>query len=138
MVHLLSFVFLLFEDFSEANNSNPSIRYQILVGFFFFGSLVCFVSSSFFPLITSCYCCASFLLLYVFITVRIRQVFRQRLRQRDTVHVDKNFIEDDLSAVFPLEGVDLTCVRRRLSDMSNIHYCTGGPVHRRLAIAAVS
>lgn len=45
--------------------------------------------------------------------------------------MDKNFIEDDLSAFLPLEGVDLACVRR-LSGMSNIHYSTGGPVHRRL------
>lgn len=58
-------------------------------------------------------------------------MFCQRLRQRDIVHVDKNFIEDDLSAFLLLEGVDLTCVRR-LSGMSNIHYSTGGPVHRRL------
>lgn len=82
-------------------------------------------------LITSCCCCAGFLFLYVFITVKIWQVFCQRLRQRDIVLVDKNFIEDDLSAFLPLEGVDLTCVRR-LSGMSNIHYSTGGPVHRRL------
>lgn len=49
-------------------------------------------------------------------------MFCQRLGHRHTVHVDQNFIEDDLSALLLLEGVDLTCAPRRLSDMSNIHY----------------